>query len=118
MKKDPSPTVLRHHLGTDAGAMPYHPFGYTGHRELEIYVRLGMSSMQVLQAGTSVAARHLGLTDMGLLAPGYSADLLVLSANPLDDIRNTRAIDIVYLRGQAVDREALSDSWLRTRVNE
>ena len=55
---------------------------------------------------------------MGLLAPGYSADLLVLLANLLDDIRNTRAIGIVYLRGQAVDREALSDSWLRTRVNE
>ena len=104
-------------LGTDAGALPYHPFGYTGHRELEIYVRLGMTPMQALQAGTSVAARHLGLTDMGLLAPGYSADLVILSANPLDEIRNTRAIDSVYVRGQAVDRAALSAAWIAGNEN-
>ena len=105
-------------LGTDAGAVPFHPFGYTGHRELEIYVRLGMTPMQALQAATSVAAKHLGLTDMGLLAPGYSADLLVLTANPLDDIRNTRSIDTVYLRGQAVDRETLRLGWLERRASE
>ena len=98
-------------LGTDAGAVPHHPFGYTGHRELEIYVRLGMTPMQALQAATDVAARHLGLTDMGLLAAGYSADFVILSANPLDDIRNTRAIDSVYLKGQAVDRDAWSAAW-------
>ena len=101
-------------LGTDAGAVPYHPFGYTGHRELEIYVRLGMTPMQALHAGTRIAAEHLGLTDMGLLAPGYRADLLVLSANPLEDIRNTRTIDSVYLRGRVLDREALSAAWRRT----
>jgi imidazolonepropionase-like amidohydrolase len=105
-------------LGTDAGAVPYHPYGYSGHRELEIYVRLGMTPMQALQAGTSVAARHLGLTDMGLLAPGYSADLVVLAANPLADIRNTRAIDSVYLRGRPVDRHALGAAWRGTTVNE
>ena len=105
-------------LGTDAGAVPYHPYGYTGHRELEIYVRLGMTPMQALQAGTSVAARHLGLNDMGLLAPGYSADLVVLAANPLDDIRNTREIDSVYLRGRVVDRQALSATWREAAVNE
>jgi len=99
-------------LGTDAGAVPYHPFGYTGHRELEIYVRLGMTPMEALLAGTTVAARHLGLTDMGMLAPGYSADVVILSANPLDDIRNTRTIDSVYVRGQAVDREELSAAWV------
>jgi len=98
-------------LGTDAGAVPDHPYGYSGHRELEIYVRLGMTPMQALQTGTSVAARHLGLNDLGLLAPGYSADLVVLAANPLDDIRNTRTIDRVYLRGRAVDREALRTAW-------
>ena len=98
-------------LGTDAGAVPYHPYGYTGHRELEIYVRLGMTPMQALAAATRVAARHLGLSDAGLLAPGYRADLVILSANPLDDIRNTRNIESVYLRGRAVDREALSAVW-------
>ncbi len=98
-------------LGTDAGALPNHPYGYSGHRELEIYVRLGMTPMQALQTGTSVAARHLGLADMGMLAPGHRADLVVLSANPLDDIRNTRSIEAVYLRGRALDRAALSSGW-------
>ena len=65
-------------LGTDAGAVPNHPFGYTGHRELEIYVRLGMSPMQALVAATSNAAKHLGLNDMGMLSPGYSADFIIL----------------------------------------
>lgn len=98
-------------LGTDAGAVPNHPFGYTGHRELEIYVRLGMNPMQAIMAGTSTAARHLGLDDMGQLAPGFSADLLVLSANPLADIRNLRRIDSVYIRGRLLDRAALAQSW-------
>ena len=95
-------------LGTDAGALPGHPFGYTGHRELEIYVRLGMSPMQALAAGTSVAARHLEIDDLGLLAPGYSASLVILSANPLDNIRNTRAIERVFLEGREIDREAIA----------
>ncbi len=84
-------------LGTDAGALPDHPFGYTGHRELEIFVRLGMTPMQALVAATGAAARHLRQPDLGVLAPGRRANLLVLSANPLADIRNTRQIDAVYL---------------------
>jgi imidazolonepropionase-like amidohydrolase len=95
-------------LGTDAGALPDHPFGYTGHRELEIFVRLGMTPMQALVAATGAAARHLRQADLGVLAPGRRADLLVLSANPLQDIRNTRQIDAVYLGGERVDREAIA----------
>ncbi len=95
-------------LGTDAGALPGHPFGYTGHRELEIYVRLGMSPMQAMAAGTSVAARHLGIDDLGLLAPGYSASLVILSANPLDDIRNTRTIERVFLEGREIHRDTIA----------
>jgi imidazolonepropionase-like amidohydrolase len=98
-------------LGTDAGAVPDHFFGYTGHRELEIFVRLGMTPMQALVAGTSRPAERLGLSDMGTLAPGKSADLVVLDANPLDDIRNTRSIAAVYLRGAEVDRAALRSRW-------
>jgi imidazolonepropionase-like amidohydrolase len=95
-------------LGTDAGAIPDHPFGYTGHKELEIYVRLGYSPMQALLAGTSLAAKHLNLNDLGLLTAGYSADLLVLSANPLDLITNTQLIERVILRGKQVDRDAIA----------
>ena len=98
-------------LGTDAGAVPNHPFGYTGHRELEIYVRLGMSPMQAIIAATSNAAKHLGLTDLGLLKAGYSADFIILDENPLEEIRNTRTIDSVYLSGNKIDRAALQRGW-------
>jgi len=94
-------------LGTDAGAVPDHFFGYTGHRELEIFVRLGMSPAEAIVAATSRPAARLGLDDMGTLAAGKSADFVVLDANPLDDIRNTRTISRVFLKGVEVDRAAL-----------
>ena len=99
-------------LGTDAGAVPDHYFGYAGHRELEIFVRLGMTPMQAIEAGTRLPAERLGLTDMGTLTAGKSADFVILGANPLDDIRNTRSIDGVFLRGAAVDRVGLRRSWI------
>lgn len=95
-------------LGTDAGAVPGHPFGYTGHRELEIYVRLGMSPMDALRSATSLAAKHLGLRGLGLLEPGKQASLLILNSDPTSDIRNTRDIHSVYLNGQRVDRSAIA----------
>jgi len=94
-------------LGTDAGAVPDHFFGYAGHRELEIFVRLGMTPAQAIVAATSRPAARLHLDDMGTIAPGKSADFVVLDRNPLDDIRNTRSISRVYLRGVEVDRAAL-----------
>ena len=98
-------------LGTDVGAVPDHFFGYTGHRELEIFVRLGMTPMQAIISATSRPAERLGLTDLGTIAAGMSADFIVLDANPLDDIRNTRAISQVYLRGREVDRQGLRSRW-------
>ena len=98
-------------LGTDAGAGPNHFYGYTGHGELEIFVRLGMTPMQAIVAATSRPAEHLGLSEMGRIAPGKSADFVILDANPLEDIRNTRTISRVYLRGREVDREGLRARW-------
>jgi imidazolonepropionase-like amidohydrolase len=99
-------------LGTDAGAVPDHFFGYTGHRELEIFVRLGMTPMQAVVAATSKPAQRLGLDDLGTLAPGKRADFIVLADNPLTDIRNTRSIASVYQAGRRVDRDAMRDTWL------
>jgi imidazolonepropionase-like amidohydrolase len=101
-------------LGTDAGAVPNHYFGYAGHRELEIFVRLGMTPMQALVAATSKPAQRLGLSELGTLAVGKSADFIVLDANPLDNIRNTRTISQVYLRGVEIDRAALRSKWSTT----
>lgn len=99
-------------LGTDAGALPDHPFGYTGHRELEIFVRLGMTPMQAIVAGTSAAARALGLLDSGEIRAGFRGDLLILDADPRDDIRNTREIYQVYLGGELLDRESLQATFM------
>lgn len=98
-------------LGTDAGALPNHFFGYTGHRELEIYTRLGMTEMEALVAATGNAARNLGLEDLGELVPGKRASFIVLEQNPLEDIRNTRSILDVYIDGVRQQRQALANEW-------
>ena len=65
----------------------------------------------MITASTQVAAELLRLPDAGTVAAGKSADFVVLSANPLDDITNTRTIEAVYLRGDQVDRVAVRASW-------
>lgn len=67
--------------------------------------------MQAIVAGTNNAARHLGLEFKGELKPGFSADIILLEQNPLEDIRNTRSIERVFLAGVEVDRSRLKDKW-------
>jgi len=98
-------------LGTDAGVFPKYTFGSADHHELEKYVTFGLTPAQAIVAATSRAAELLGLSDVGLLAAGKRADFVVLTANPLENIRNTRTIDSVYLRGEKVDRAALLAKW-------
>jgi imidazolonepropionase-like amidohydrolase len=62
--------------------------------------------MQVIVAATGNGARFLKMTNAGTIEPSNSADFIVLNANPLDDITNTRKIASVYLRGAAVDRSS------------
>jgi imidazolonepropionase-like amidohydrolase len=85
-------------LGTD-GNTPWAP-----HVEMADMVACGMTPAQVIVAATRNSAEFLRMTDAGTIAGGKSADFIVLDANPLDDITNTRKISAVYLRGAAVDR--------------
>ena len=98
-------------LGTDAGIHPGYTFGSADHHEIARWVQFGVSPMEAIVAATSRPADLLGLNDMGSLAPGKRADFIVLNANPLDDIRNSRRIANVYLRGAKLDREALVAKW-------
>ena len=89
-------------MGTDSGVRgnPGRWQGYFEHVEMEMMVEAGMTPMQVLVAATSGAAVVSNLDHVGTIAPGKAADLLVLDANPLDDIRNTRQIDSVWIEGR------------------
>jgi imidazolonepropionase-like amidohydrolase len=100
-------------LGTDTGGVTGGQFfGLGSHVELELLVaKVGLTPMQALVIGTRTSAENLGLKDLGTLAPGKSADFIVLDANPLDDIANTRRINRVFLRGEEIPRAALSAKW-------
>jgi imidazolonepropionase-like amidohydrolase len=85
-------------LGTD-GNTPWGP-----HEEMQDMVLAGMTPMQVIVAATRNSAEFMRLPDAGTLQAGKSADFIVLDANPLNDITNTRRISAVVLRGAALDR--------------
>jgi imidazolonepropionase-like amidohydrolase len=85
-------------MGTD-GRIMWEP-----HVQLADMVAAGMSPADVIIAATRNSAEVIGLHDTGTLAGGMIADFIVLDANPLDDITNTRTINAVYLRGQKVQR--------------
>ena len=88
-------------FGTD-GSTPW-----AVHLEMEDMVRSGMTPAEVIVAATLNSAELMQMSDIGTVAVGKSADFIVLDANPLDEITNTRRIASVYLRGIAVDRDAL-----------
>jgi imidazolonepropionase-like amidohydrolase len=92
-------------MGTDSGVRnnPGRWQGYFEHVEMAMMVEAGMTPMQVLVAATSGAAAVSGLDEVGTIAPGQMADLIVLDANPLDDILNTRQINSVWLDGRQLD---------------
>ena len=120
VKKDPNTEVIRKALveanknlkilsdagitiamGTDSGVAnnPGRWQGYFEQVEMEMMNKAGMSPMKVIVASTGDAAKVMGLKNVGTLQAGNWADLVVLRANPLDNIRNTRAIDSVWVAG-------------------
>jgi imidazolonepropionase-like amidohydrolase len=104
-------------LATDAGVLPKYSFGFAEHHEMGMYVRLGLTPAQVIVASTSRPVELLRINDTGTLATGKRADLLVLDANPLENIRNTRQINSVYLNGTKLDREKLLAGFKRSNVS-
>jgi imidazolonepropionase-like amidohydrolase len=99
-------------LGTDTGQIR-HRIGYFAHLELEALVAIGMTPMEVIVAATRDSA-EIARVNSGLVASGRSADFIVLDANPLERISNTRRIAEVYLRGERVDRARLRARWRPT----
>ena len=89
-------------FGTDGNA------AWAPHQEMEDMVRSGLTPGDVIVAATKTSAELMNWDDVGEIAAGKSADFIVLDANPLDDITNTRQIDAVYLWGTMVDREGIS----------
>jgi imidazolonepropionase-like amidohydrolase len=81
--------------------------GLALHQELELLVRAGLSPAQALLTATRDAARLAGADSVGTLAPGKGADLIVLTKEPLQDIRNTRAIERVMVRGRLLSLDSL-----------
>ena len=94
--------------GTDTAPGVYIMPGFSLHDELANFVESGFTPMESLQTATSNPARFLGMeASFGSVEPGKIADLVLLSANPLEDIRNTRKISAVIANGRFFDRVAL-----------
>ncbi len=95
--------------GTDTGQTRFW-IGYFNHLDLESLVAMGMTASEAIVSATRDSADIAGL-NTGMIAPGRNGDFIVLDANPLENIANTRRIDKVYLRGQQVPRAAMATRW-------
>jgi imidazolonepropionase-like amidohydrolase len=99
---------IRLGIGTDSGGAGRFQ-GLWEHREMELLVKAGLTPMQAIQVATINGARFLGIADRyGSLESGRAADFIVLNGNPLDDIRQSRRIDAVWMNGAQVDRESIA----------
>ncbi len=104
--------------GSDAGAL-FTPHGASLHDELALLVEAGLEPVEALAAATCDAARFLGVDDsLGTIAPGKKADLVLLDADPLQDIAHTRRIRAVVFDGRVLDRTALDRLKVETAFGE
>ncbi|MFN8652070.1 MAG: amidohydrolase family protein [Gemmatimonadales bacterium] len=96
--------------GTDATNQMLVP-GWSLHTELELLVNAGLTPEDALETATHNTALLLGADSLGIIAPGKLADLVVLKANPLTDIRNTRTVERVMVRGQLYQADSLRSAF-------
>jgi imidazolonepropionase-like amidohydrolase len=102
---------VRQVLGSDSAGDGNRWIGLQTLLEFDNMVAAGFTPMEMIVAATRESAKVLRLDQLGMVAPGKSADFIVLDANPLDAIANVRKINAVYLRGDAVDRAGLRAKW-------
>jgi imidazolonepropionase-like amidohydrolase len=93
-------------VGPDTGVPGSFP-GIAVHREMELMVNAGVTPAAALKAATGAVAPYLGEQGLGKLTQGSTADLVLIKGNPLEDIRNTRNVEVVMKAGKVVDRQKL-----------
>ncbi|MCJ1447426.1 MAG: hypothetical protein MMC23_007937 [Stictis urceolatum] len=99
LRDDGVPIICGSDANQAPGAPATVPFGTSIHRELELLVESGLTNLEAIRAATVLAAIHFGLEDRGVTTPGYRADLVLLSQDPLVDITAIRNIDKVWVGG-------------------
>jgi len=96
-------------LGSDAPQLFNVP-GFSIHHEIAGMASAGLSPLQILQSGTMNPARFFGMEDkFGVIEAGMAADLLLLDANPLEDLTALKALSGVMVRGQWLDRKSIDE---------
>jgi formylglycine-generating enzyme required for sulfatase activity len=96
--------------GTDAG-MPWITPGVSLHRELELLVMAGIPALEVIKIATNNGAQALHILDeVGTIEVGKQADLIVLSENPIENIKNTRKIEMIFQKGKSIDHKSILKS--------
>ena len=104
--------------GTDSAPGVYIMPGFSLHDELANFVEAGLTPMESLQTATSNPARFFGMEDTaGSIAAGKAANMVLLSANPLEDIHNTQKINAVIVNGRFLDRAALDQMLERVEAS-
>jgi imidazolonepropionase-like amidohydrolase len=98
---------LYHAAGVTVATGTDSPFPLNLQHEMEVLVSSGFTPMEAITAATGTAARVLNAPGIGTIGEGQQADLVLLTANPLDDNRNTRQIRLVIQGGRVINREGL-----------
>ena len=93
--------------GTDTPALLYAYPGMALHREIEIFVEIGFTEMEAIQAATVNAAKSISLIEIGMIKEGYMADLVILNDNPLENIKHTQHIHSVVKGGKVYTQEEI-----------